>query len=120
MVGAGIMGAVKTESGHDALMLKKLQHAQNILEGLALEDFDKIKTGGKELLIISQEAQWRKIQTPKYNQLSVEFRSAVDKLVAMAEAKNLDGSTLQFMQVTMSCVECHKLVRDSQKVAGAH
>lgn len=113
----GIMAAVeKKDSEHD-LMQQKLTHAQTAIEGLALEDFGKIEKSGQELLLISEQAQWAKIQTPKYAQLSGEFRANVTKMIEAAQSKNLDGATMNFMQVTMSCVECHKVVRSGQKVA---
>ena len=119
LAAAGIMAAVeKKDSTHD-LMHQKLVHAQAAIEGLALEEFDKIEKSGRELLVISEQAQWSKIQTPKYNQLSAEFRSNVAKMIESAQSKNLDGATMNFMQVTMSCVECHKIVRSGQKVASA-
>lgn len=111
--------APKAEADTRELMKRKLQHAEAILAGLTFEDFDKIKKAGGELLLLSQEAQWMKHQSPKYNELSQSFRSSVEKMNKMAEEKNLEGATLDYMQVVMSCVECHKLVRGGTKLAGA-
>jgi hypothetical protein len=43
------------------------------------------------------------------------FRSANKSLVRMAQEKDLDGATLAFMQLTQSCVQCHKVLRDPGK-----
>lgn len=115
----GIIAAVEKKDSEDDLMQQKLTHAQTAIEGLALEDFAKIEKSGQELLLISEQAQWAKIQTPKYAQFSGEFRANVTKMIEAAQARNLDGATMSFMQVTMSCVECHKVVRSGQKVATA-
>ncbi|MBI1783661.1 hypothetical protein HYR69_00830 [Candidatus Sumerlaeota bacterium] len=101
------------------LMKKKLQHAQALLEGLAKEDYAKIRDNAKELTSISLDALYTKKHSPQYNQLSSEFRYATEKVVKMAEEKNLDGATLSYMQVVMSCVECHKLVRGQEETASA-
>lgn len=92
-------------------MREKLEHSQRILEGLALEDFDLIIAKSKKLSAMSQEATWQVFDNPDYAQQSVEFRKNVDALTRAAERKNLDSATLAYMRVTMSCVDCHKLVR---------
>ena len=101
------------------LMQKKLRHAQALLEGLAKEDFAKIKENANELTAISLDALYSKKHPPQYNQLSSEFRYATEKVAKMAEEKNLDGATLNYMRVVMSCVECHKLVRGQEETASA-
>src|SRR6202035_2186715 len=40
------------------LMKKKLKHSQGILEGIALNDFDKIADNADQLIAISQQAEW--------------------------------------------------------------
>ncbi len=109
-------GAESEKKQDSSLMRKKLAHAQNILEGLALENYDEIKENAKALDAISRLDQWMKIKTPAYTQLSSEFRSAVAKMATMADEKNLEGATMNFMQVTASCVECHKLIRGGKLV----
>ena len=56
--------------------------------------------------------------SPRYGQLSSEFRWNAEKVAQMGDAKNLDGATLSYVQVVMSCVECHKLVRGGETTAG--
>lgn len=120
----GLMGlafaagvGIAADSEDDALMRSKLVHAQTILEGLALEDYAKIRSASDELILISRTAQWEKGQSPRYAQLASEFRAATERTARMAENQNLDGATLGFLQATMSCVECHQLVRGKDKVA---
>jgi hypothetical protein len=95
-------------------MRAKLAHSQNILEGLAMEDFDAIARGAQELSLASQAASWQVLQTPEYARQSVEFRRACESLKRAAKDGNLDGSALAWMEVTMKCVQCHKYVRDEQ------
>ena len=60
---------------------------------------------------MSKEADWRVFENPDYDQQSVTFRRHVNSLVKAAKDKNLDAATLAYVRVTMSCVDCHKLVR---------
>lgn len=95
-------------------MRAKLGHSQDVLEGLALEDFDKIARGAQELALASQASSWQVLQTEDYARQSAEFRRSCDSLRTAAKAGNLDGAALAWMEVTMKCVQCHKYVRGQQ------
>lgn len=92
-------------------MRDKLELSQRVLEGLATEDYDLIIAKGTRLSAMTKEADWRVFQNPDYDQQSVVFRRHVDSLVRAAKDKNLDAATLAYVRATMSCVDCHKLVR---------
>ena len=94
-------------------MRAKLAHSQNVLEGLATEDFDLIERGAQELSLASQDSNWQVLQTEDYVRQSAEFRRACDSLRDAAQRKNLDGATVAWMDVTLKCVQCHKYVRDA-------
>ena len=93
-------------------MRLKLDHAQKILEGIVLEDYEKIDKQAQHLSLLSQAASWQVLQTPEYLQHSGEFRRAANAVSAAAKDKNLDGAALAYMEMTMKCVNCHKYVRD--------
>jgi len=92
-------------------MRAKLNHAQRVLEGLAIEDYDAIAKSSQQLSLLSNAAQWQVFQTPEYVRRSAEFRDAADALTKSARDKNLDGAALNYVKLTMRCVECHKYVR---------
>ena len=96
---------------HD-LMRAKLDHAQSVLEGIALADFDLIAGHAAMLSALSGEAAWRALDTPEYSEQSVAFRRNVDRLRKAARETNLDAATLAYTKMTFSCVECHKYLRD--------
>jgi sensor histidine kinase regulating citrate/malate metabolism len=97
------------------MMSMKLDSCKNVLHGLAYADYEEIQEAAKSLRAISALDSWTKIDTPEYRKLSVDFRSAANAMGAMAEKQNLEGAALHFMQVQMSCIECHKLIRDLNK-----
>lgn len=76
--------AVKT------FMEAKLEHAQKVLQGLALEDYDLVAKHAQEMSLLSQAASWQVLQTAEYRQQSSEFRRTADAVRDAAKEKNLD------------------------------
>lgn len=97
-------------------MRDKLELSKRVLEGLATEDYDLIVSKARRLGAMSQESTWSLIEHPDYSRLSAEFRKNVELLATAAQNKNLDGVTLAYVRVTMSCVDCHKFVRGKTPV----
>lgn len=93
-------------------MRAKLEHSQNVLEGLTTEDFGMISRDAAKMELLSQEAAWQVLQTPEYRQQSLEFRRATTALKAAADNENIDGAALAYVDVTMKCVKCHQYVRN--------
>jgi hypothetical protein len=99
-------------------MRQKLDFSKEVLEGLALEQFATIEKGGKALKKLSEAAEWEVAIIPNatdYVMLTTDFQRHADELVKQAKAKNIDAATLAFVKVTMSCVQCHKFIRDTGK-----
>jgi hypothetical protein len=94
------------------LMAEKLKSSQNLVEGLALSDFNKLIDNCQDLIRISNTEEWVAIKSPKYTVFTNEFRRNADKLIAKAKAKNLDGAALAYFELTMTCVHCHEYVRE--------
>ena len=98
------------------LMKRKLANSQKVLEGLALNNFDEISKHGEELIALSKLAEWKVLKTPDYELSSNEFRRSAAELVKNAKGKNLDGVTLAYVNLTFTCVRCHKYVRETRNV----
>lgn len=98
-------------------MQAKLQHSQKILEGLALENYDTIIKHAQELSLLSLESHWNVLRTQKYVDQSAEFRHSIDRLIEAAKAKDVDATSLGYVDMTLKCVHCHKYVRSG--AAGA-
>lgn len=94
------------------LMKEKLRQAQLLLDGLATNDFAKIEKSAKELMIISKTAEFTAVKTREYEIHTNEFRRALETITKRAQAKNLDGATLAYVDMTMSCVRCHEHTRE--------
>jgi hypothetical protein len=98
--------AVKT------IMEEKLKNAHQLLNGIALADFKKISASAEELIQLSKTEEWMMYKTPKYEMFNNEFQRAAADIVAKAKVKNIDGATLAYLDLTMSCVRCHSYVRE--------
>ncbi len=119
VVVAGVLRAdpPKTSNAVDSgtrlapLMLKKLDKSKGILEGLTLEDFDKIKSNANTLRLLSLESGWNVIQTEEYQAQSLEFRRAAELIAQAAEEKDIHRAMIGYVSLTVRCVECHSYMR---------
>jgi hypothetical protein len=100
----------------DELMRRKLERSQKLLAGIALNDFDEIVRNAEDLLAISKAAEWRAIKTPRYELYSNEFQRNAEEIIKAARARNLDGATVGYVDMTLNCVKCHKYVREVRMV----
>ena len=63
-------------------------------------------------------ATWRsgpRADLAEYRRQMAMFEFANEELVRQANAKNVEGATLAYNQLTISCVQCHRVVRDTKK-----
>src|SRR4051812_28119139 len=93
-------------------MQLKLKGAQKLLEGIALEDYALIEKNAQDLSLLSREESWQVFQTPEFLRHSEEFRRALETVREAAAKKNVDGAALGYVGMTLTCVNCHKYVRD--------
>ena len=107
----------ENEPNISKFMRAKLNHSQKLIESLALEDYEALAKSSQELSLLTLAEQWQVLQTPDYLHESMAFRKSADSLTAAAKKKNLDGAALAFVELTMQCVKCHKMVRHAKMAA---
>jgi hypothetical protein len=102
--------------GEDASywMKRKLELSQNVLEGLALADYEKIGTAARTMDKLNAIENFVRGRNEAYRAQLEIFRYANASLIKSADAENLDGATLAFNQMTLSCVNCHKQLRGAK------
>jgi hypothetical protein len=106
-------GAAQKQPGSlHKLMMEKLDKSKLLLEGIAMSDFDKISSSADALIQLSKTAEWFVFRTPRYELHSNEFRRAAENIMQKSKDKNLDGVTLAYFDLTMTCVRCHQYVRE--------
>ena len=93
------------------LMQMKLDKSKLILEGLTLEQFDKIAKNARSLRLLSTESGWNVIQTEEYATQSRDFQRTCDLIAEAAEEQDISRATLGYVAMTVRCVECHAYMR---------
>lgn len=92
-------------------MEQKLKYAQEILNGLAKEDFELISKNAQAMKGLNRIEYFVRQKPANYRTQLKTFQYSVDEILRSAEDDNLDGATLGFTQMTISCVNCHKQLR---------
>jgi cytochrome c553 len=110
--GFGVRAAPPKPDDAGAIMQKKLAHSQKLLEGIALADLDKVGEQARELAALSKQAEFRVLKTAQYELHANEFLRALEDIQKGVKQKNLDAAALGYLDMTMTCVRCHKHVRE--------
>lgn len=99
-------------------MQLKLQMSQEILAGLTRGDFAAVETHAQKMNVVNFMEKLVTADKPHYKEYTRQlqaFETANRELLRQSAAKNAEGATLAYVQLTISCVQCHKLIRDAKK-----
>ena len=96
-------------------MKHKLVASQKILEGMTRGDYELIEKSAQGMQVMSYLEGWVRADIPGYKEQLRAFEHANGAIVRLAQDENLDGVTIAYTQLAISCVQCHKLVRDNVK-----
>lgn len=94
-------------------MQAKLDSSKDVLEGLVTEDFDLIQKATKKMIAMSNATEWQVVEGPIFAQQSAEFRNTAKEILRYAKKKNVDGASLSYLHLTMTCIACHKQIKKS-------
>jgi hypothetical protein len=101
------------ESGVKGAMRQKVAYSQQVLVGITLEDYGLIANNAEKLVELSNKTNWYSRQVPEYELFLNEFRRNAQDLMKAGQQKNLDAASHAYVQMTLSCVSCHKFIRES-------
>jgi cytochrome c556 len=98
------------------VMQVKLQRSQTLLGALTREDYKTLEENAESLVKISDSTAFlRAYKTAEYELEAQIFKRTAAALGAKAKDKNLDGATLAYTEMTLSCVRCHNYFRGRKK-----
>ena len=122
VVGALVIKADEPDGNYPQVksfwMTQKLEVSKELLAALSVEDYDAIAEQAVKMKRLSRlEELARRDHTGEYGRELRLFQRTVDMLALEAKEEYLDGATLAFTQMTLSCVNCHRHLR---RVAPAH
>ena len=101
------------ESGVKEAMRQKVAYSQQVLVGITLEDYGLITNNAEKLVELSNKTNWYSRQVPGYGLFLNEFRRNAQELMESGQQKNLDAASRAYVQMTFSCVGCHRFIRKS-------
>jgi hypothetical protein len=96
-------------------MRKKLEYSQNILAGITSADLDKVVANAEAMRKLSAIEGFLHGQTPGYRTQLHIFEESADEIIRQGKKDNVEGAALAFTQLTISCVNCHKQLRELQQ-----
>ena len=96
-------------------MAMKLKGSQAILEGIALDDFDKIRAASQELVSVGNATDFlNAYKGAEYQFHTLTFRRTAEAIAKKAKEKNMDGVMVAYTELTLSCLKCHRAMRDKK------
>ncbi len=96
------------------LMREKLDRAQRLFEAVVLARFPAVAREAGALLRISEESTWTPTAAPAYLRYASQFQEAARDLGRAAAARDMEAVSTAYMTVTSTCVQCHRLLRESR------
>jgi cytochrome c556 len=106
----------KSASESSFWMQKKLEYSERLLAGLASGDFEEIGQSARSMNALTRLERWVHAKRPGYRDELKAFQAANERIIRAAEKGNLDEAAEGFSQLTTSCVNCHKVVRDVKRL----
>ena len=97
------------------LMRQKLDRAQGLFEAVVLARFPAAERYAGDLLRISEQSTWTPLATPAYLRYAGEFQEAARSLGQAAGARDSDEVSTAYMTLTSTCVQCHRMLRESRQ-----
>ncbi len=101
------------EDGPSVWMRLKLEGSQDLLAALVAADFDKMSRTATRMNSFGSIERFVRGRNEEYETQLRFFRNANQQIIRYADRKNVEGAALGFMQLTASCINCHKVIRDS-------
>lgn len=92
-------------------MQQKLKHAQRIFAGMVEGDFVAVEEAATHLKFINRLEGFVRGKSKGYRTQLRLFQFANEEILKAADEENLDRLTLGYNQMTLSCVACHKQLR---------
>ena len=108
--------APQNEDDANAWMVAKLNGSQNILAHLTNGDLGAVATDARRMQVMTYLEQWLTASDVEehsaYRGQMNTFEFSTKELIRHAEDGNVDGALDSYVDMTRTCVKCHKLIRD--------
>ena len=92
-------------------MEKKLEYSQQALKSLATGDLEDVQLNATRMNLLNRVEGFVRRKNPNYQRQLSLFNHVSADLAKQAKDGNIEGATLAFNQLTVSCVKCHQTLR---------
>ncbi len=108
-----VLAGVQTakQSPVEALMKAKAGYAHRLLDAVVLGELETVRDQAFRLKAVAETQDWNVMSTPEYVRETDAFIRAADRLLQAATSKSTEAAALAYVEVTLSCVHCHRYVR---------
>ena len=100
-----------TDQPMSVWMERKLDYSQSVFRALALGDLETVKLKAAQMNLVGKVEGFARIKNKPYQAQLHAFDRVSREIAQQADKGNIEGATLAFNQLTVSCVQCHKLLR---------
>ena len=90
------------------IMWRKLDLSHNVLDALALDDFEALEAYAEDLEMLGAAGFLFILDTEEYRIQAHEFRAAARALRRAAQEENTEAGALAYMDLTLRCIRCHR------------
>ncbi|QDT02095.1 hypothetical protein K227x_04660 [Rubripirellula lacrimiformis] len=98
----------------DFWMKKKLDYSTGILRGLSMGDFAEIEANANKMRVLNKVEGFARSRFEGYRGHLRSFERMTDEVIRQAKKENIEGVTLAYHQLTVSCVRCHQSLRETE------
>lgn len=92
------------------VMRQKLDHSKAILGAVVTSDWTTLDRESRALALAAHDPAWTALIAPEYLRQSDAFQRALQQLIEASARKDLDAASKAEVALTLSCVDCHRLV----------
>jgi hypothetical protein len=94
----------------ESLMKAKAGYAHRLLDAVVMGELETAREQAFRLKAVAETADWNVMDTPEYVRESEAFLRATERLLQAAGSKNHEATALAYVELTLSCVHCHRYV----------
>ena len=92
-------------------MERKLGYSQSIFKALAMGDLATVELNASQMNLVGKVEGFARMKNKPYQTQLHAFDRISHEIGQQAKNGNTEGATLAFNQLTVNCVQCHKLLR---------
>jgi hypothetical protein len=92
------------------VMWRKLDLSHDVLDALALDDFEALEAYASDLVSLSDAATEFIPDSENYREVNRGLRRAASDLGRAARLSDVDAAALAYVDLTLRCVRCHRML----------